>query len=57
MSARHLNPDQLIKNPAFTRVVSISGPVRAVYVDGQNAVSTANPDFLLQFEAVVAVPE
>jgi hypothetical protein len=41
MSVRHLNPDQLIKNPAFTQVGSISGPVRTVYVGGQNAVSAS----------------
>ena len=41
MTVRHLNPDQLFKNPAFTQVVSISGPVRTVYVGGQNAVSAS----------------
>jgi hypothetical protein len=48
MTVRHLNPDQLFKNPAFTQVVSISGSVRTVYVGGQNAVS---------LDAMASVPE
>lgn len=37
-SIRHLNPDGLYKNPAFTQAVAVSGPVTTVYVGGQNAV-------------------
>lgn len=33
-----LNPEQLHKNPAFTQVVSVSGPAKTIYVGGQNAV-------------------
>lgn len=36
-----LNPDGLSRNPAFSQAVVISGPVRTVYVGGQDAV-TAN---------------
>ncbi len=35
----HLNPDTLIKNPAFTNVVVVSGSVRTVYIGGQDAVT------------------
>lgn len=34
----HLNPPALHTNPAFTQVVRVSGPVRTIYVGGQNAV-------------------
>jgi 2-iminobutanoate/2-iminopropanoate deaminase len=35
----HLNPDTLHKNPAFTQAITVDGPVRMVYVGGQNAVN------------------
>lgn len=40
MSARieHINPDGLIQNPAFTQVVTVTGPVKTVYIGAQNAV-------------------
>ncbi len=34
-----LNPDGLSRNPAFSQVAVVSGPVRTVYVGGQDAVS------------------
>ena len=34
----YINPDHLHKNPAFTQVISISGPVKTIYVGGQDAV-------------------
>ncbi len=34
----YLNPDHLHKNRAFTHVISVSGPVKTIYVGGQNAV-------------------
>ncbi len=36
---QHLNPEGLSRNPAFTQVVTVSGPARMVYVGGQNAVT------------------
>lgn len=33
-----INPDTLNKNPAFTNVVAVSGPVKTIYVGGQDAV-------------------
>jgi enamine deaminase RidA (YjgF/YER057c/UK114 family) len=35
---QHFNPDQLSKNRAFTQVISVTGPVKTVYVGGQDAV-------------------
>lgn len=35
---RHLNPDDLPKNKAFTQVISVNGPVKTIYVGGQDAV-------------------
>ena len=34
-----LSPDGLIKNPAFSNVAIVSGPVRTIYVGGQDAVT------------------
>ena len=35
---KYINPDSLPKNPAFTNVVTATGPVKTVYVGGQDAV-------------------
>lgn len=35
---KYINPDSLPKNPAFTNVVTVTGPVKTVYVGGQDAV-------------------
>src|SRR5215216_781169 len=35
---QYLNPETLNRNPAFTNVVTVSGPVKTVYVGGQDAV-------------------
>jgi enamine deaminase RidA (YjgF/YER057c/UK114 family) len=34
----YLNPDGLPKNPAFTNVAVVSGPVRTIYIGGQDAI-------------------
>jgi enamine deaminase RidA (YjgF/YER057c/UK114 family) len=34
----HLNPEGLSQNPAFTNVVIVTGPVRTIYIGGQDAV-------------------
>ena len=34
----HINPDGLAVNPAFTHVVTVTGPVKTVYIGAQNAV-------------------
>ncbi len=33
-----INPDKLVKNPVFSNVAVVSGPVNMVYVGGQDAV-------------------
>lgn len=37
----HLNPEELPRNPAFTQVVAVSGPVTTVLVGGQNGVTAS----------------
>ena len=36
---QHINPDELHKNPAFTQMVTITGPVKTIYIGAQWAVS------------------
>lgn len=38
---QYINPDTLHKNPAFTNVVIASGPVRTIYIGGQDAVDAS----------------
>ena len=38
---QYLNPDTLNHNPAFTNVVVVTGPVKTVYVGGQDAVDAS----------------
>jgi hypothetical protein len=40
-SVRYVDPEVLNKNPAFSNVVVVEGPVRTVYVGGQNAVDAS----------------
>ncbi len=40
-SVQYINPDDLIKNPAFTQVVAVTGPVKTVYIGMQNAVDAS----------------
>jgi enamine deaminase RidA (YjgF/YER057c/UK114 family) len=40
-AVQHLNPDTLNKNPAFTNVVVVTGPVKTVYIGGQDAVDAS----------------
>ena len=53
-----LNPDSLNKNPAFTNVIVVTGPVRTVYIGGQDAVDASGTiigkgDFKAQTEQVM----
>ena len=34
----HINPDGLIRNPAFTQMAVVSGAVKTIYIGAQNAV-------------------
>jgi enamine deaminase RidA (YjgF/YER057c/UK114 family) len=56
---QHLNPDGLSKNPAFSQVITVRGPVKTIYVGGQNAVDAAGAivgkgDFAAQSEQALA---
>jgi enamine deaminase RidA (YjgF/YER057c/UK114 family) len=37
----HLNPEGLHSNPAFTNVVTVTGPAKTIYVGGQNALTAS----------------
>lgn len=39
MSLLFINPDRLMKSPAFSQVVVTSGAGRTIYIGGQNAVN------------------
>jgi len=39
-SIEHLDPDGLHKNPAYSQAVAVAGPVKTVYVGGQDAVDS-----------------
>ena|SRR5690349_22415550 len=41
MPTEHVNPETLIKNPAFTQVVTVSGPHKTIHVGGQDAIDAA----------------
>ena len=58
-SVRYVDPEGLHKNPAFTNVVVVEGPVRTVHVGGQNAVDgsgniVGEGDVAAQTEQVLA---
>jgi Putative translation initiation inhibitor, yjgF family len=36
---QHINPDLLMKNPAFSQIVITQGSGRTIYIGGQNAVN------------------
>ena len=38
---QYINPDALTKNPAFTNVVVVTGPVETSYVGGQDAINAS----------------
>ena len=58
-SVRYVDPEELNKNPAFTNVVVVEGPVRMVYVGGQDSVDASGNivgkgDVAAQTEQVLA---
>ena len=38
---KYINPDSLPKNPAFSNVVTVTGPVKTIYIGGQDAVDAS----------------
>jgi enamine deaminase RidA (YjgF/YER057c/UK114 family) len=58
-SVRYINPDSLIKNPAFTNVVVVEGNVKTVHIGGQDAVNASGEivgkgDIVRQVEQILA---
>jgi enamine deaminase RidA (YjgF/YER057c/UK114 family) len=41
MQIQHINPEGLIKNPAFTNVITVSGNARTIYIGEQNSNNAA----------------
>lgn len=39
MSVKHLNPEGMHRNPAFSQAVVVTNPGRTIYIGGQNAVN------------------
>jgi hypothetical protein len=35
----HINPDGLIKNPAFSQIIMTEGNDKTIYIGGQNALN------------------
>jgi len=55
---QYLNPEDLSKNPAFTNVITVTGPVRTIYIGGQDALDASGAivgrgDIKLQTEQVL----
>jgi enamine deaminase RidA (YjgF/YER057c/UK114 family) len=38
MSVRHINPDGLLRSPAFSQAVVVEQPAKTIYIGGQNGV-------------------
>ena len=38
---KYINPEGLPRNPAFTNVVTVTGPVKTIYIGGQDAVDAS----------------
>jgi enamine deaminase RidA (YjgF/YER057c/UK114 family) len=54
----HINPDGLIKNPAFSQIITTEGNGKTIYIGGQNAVNgngeiVGKNDILQQTEQVM----
>ncbi len=58
MEREHINPTGVYKHPAFTRVVTVKGPMKIIFIAGQtpsdeNYQCIAPGDFRAQFVAVM----
>jgi enamine deaminase RidA (YjgF/YER057c/UK114 family) len=40
MSTRHINPEGLLRSPAFSQAVVVEQPTKTIYIGGQNGVGT-----------------
>ena len=57
-TVQYINPEGLLKNPAFTQLAVVSGPAKTVYIGMQNAVDASrniigNGDIAAQTEQVL----
>jgi enamine deaminase RidA (YjgF/YER057c/UK114 family) len=50
----HLSPEGLVQNPGFSHAVTVTGPVKTVYVGGQNGVDASGAVVDKDFGAQVA---
>ena len=58
MDREHINPTGVYKHPAFTRVVTVKGPMKIIFIAGQtpsddNYDPVAKGDYLGQYVAVM----
>ena len=58
LTREHINPPELFRHPSFTRVVTVSGPMRLVFVAGQTPSDeqyrvVAPGDYLGQYRQVM----
>ncbi len=58
MEIEHINPDGIYKHPAFTRVVTVKGPMKLIFVAGQtpsdeNYEPVAPGDYRAQYVCVM----
>jgi enamine deaminase RidA (YjgF/YER057c/UK114 family) len=38
---QHINPNDLSKNPAFTNLITVTGPVKTIYIGGQDSLDVS----------------
>jgi enamine deaminase RidA (YjgF/YER057c/UK114 family) len=38
---QHINPNNLSKNPAFTNLITVTGPVKTIYIGGQDSLDAS----------------
>lgn len=58
MEREHINPPELYKHPAYTRVITVKGPCKLIFVAGQtpsdeNYKPVAKGDYKAQYERVM----
>ncbi len=58
MEKQHINPDGMYKHPAFTRIITVKGPMKIIFIAGQtpsdeNYKCVAPGDYRAQYLAVM----
>lgn len=59
MERHHIHPPELFKHPSYTRVITVKGPCKFVFISGQtpsdaNYQPVAKGDYKKQYEHVIA---